>query len=157
MASLVAQDIMKTEVLFAYEGWSIKYLANFLKNHNITGAPVYASDHELVGVVSVTDIFNFENQGAEGKVDALRDYYQMAYGNDLNIADLERWSNNAEENCTVHQIMQQRLISVAPTTPIAEVCRIMLDNKIHRVFVTEEGKVSGVITTSNLLGILAEC
>lgn len=156
MSSIVAQDIMKTEVLFAYEGWSIKYLANFFNKHNITGAPVYASDHELVGVVSVTDIFNFENQSADGKVDALRDYYQMAYGNDLNLADLERWSTNAEENCTVHQIMHDRLISVSPTTPIADVCRIMLDNKIHRVFVTDESKVSGVISTSNLLEVLAE-
>lgn len=156
MSSLVAQDIMKTDVIFAYEGWSIKYLANFLSEHKVSGVPVIASDHELVGVVSITDIFNFENQDKKGKVEALRDYYQSSYGNDLDLLDLDSWSHNAEQSCTVHQIMQNRIISVSPETPVPEISRIMLDNKIHRVFVTENGKVSGVISTTNLLEIIAE-
>ncbi len=156
MSSLLAKDIMKTDVIFAYEGWSIKYLAKFLSEKKITGVPVIASDHELVGVVSVTDIFNFENQNKEDKVEALRDYYQSSYGNDLDLVDLENWSHNAEQSCTVHQIMKDRIISVSPETPIAEVSRIMLKNEIHRVFVTDADKVSGVISTTNLLAILAE-
>ncbi|NIB42757.1 CBS domain-containing protein [Pseudomaricurvus alkylphenolicus] len=156
MQTLNAQDIMNSNVMFAYEGWSIKYLATFFKEKNISGAPVVAPDNELVGVVSVTDIFQFENQDMDAKVAALRDYYQSAYGDDLHINDLQSWSHNAEENCTVHQIMKNRVISVTGNTSVSEVCRVMLNNKIHRVFVTDEGKVKGVITTSNLLTVLAE-
>lgn len=156
MSALLAQDIMKKDVIFAYEGWSIKYLANFLSEHKVSGVPVIASDHELIGVVSITDIFNFENQDKQGKINALRDYYQSSYGNDLDLLDLDNWSHNAEQSCTVHQIMNDRVISVTPETPVAEVTRVMLNNKIHRVFVAEDGKVSGVISTTNLLEILAE-
>jgi predicted transcriptional regulator len=156
MTNLTAKDIMSKDVLFAYEGWSIKYLASFLTEKKITGAPVVASDNELIGVVSVTDIFRFENQGESGKADALKDYYQNAYGNDIEHLDIDQWTHNAEENCTVHQIMHNRVISVGEDTSVAEVARTMLTNKIHRVFVTVANKVVGVITTSNLLTILAE-
>ncbi|BFM18206.1 CBS domain-containing protein [Maricurvus nonylphenolicus] len=156
MNNITAADIMSKDVLFAYEGWSIKYLATFLSEKKISGAPVVASDNELIGVVSVTDIFRFENQGDAGKVDALRDYYQAAYGNDIDHLELDQWTHNAEENCTVHQIMQKRVISVSEDTSISDIAKTMLINKIHRVFVTTDNKVVGIITTSNLLNLLAE-
>lgn len=156
MSNILARDIMRTDVKFAYEAWSIKYLASFLAENDISGAPVITSDEDLVGVVSVTDIFNFENQELAGKIAALRDYYQITYPNDIELLDLKEWSHNAEENCTVQQIMHNRLISVSPDTSIAEVCRVLLGNEIHRVFVTDNSKVVGVISTSNLLEILAE-
>ncbi len=156
MTNLTAKDIMNKDVLFAYEGWSIKYLASFLTEKKITGAPVVASDNELIGVVSVTDIFRFENQNEAGKADALKDYYQNAYGNDIEHLEIDQWVHNAEENCTVHQIMHNCVISVGEDASVADVARTMLTNKIHRVFVTVANKVVGVITTSNLLTILAD-
>ncbi|MEJ2418485.1 MAG: CBS domain-containing protein [Exilibacterium sp.] len=156
MQALTAKDIMKTEVLFAYEGWSIKYLADFLIKNKIAGVPVITADSELIGVASVTDIFRFENQEIDAKVNALRDYYQDAYGNEIDFLDLDKWAYNAEENCTTGQIMQRNIISVTEDTRVASICRIMLENKIHRVFVTKENKVTGVITTSNILALISE-
>lgn len=156
MLHLTARDIMKSEVLFAYEGWSIKYLGEFLRRHKITGAPVVASDHELVGVVSVTDAFNFENADREHKLAKLKDYYQECYALDFHAGDLETWSLTAEESCTVHQIMNPEVISVEPDTPIKEICRVMVGQGIHRVFVTKDKQIEGVISTSDILALVAE-
>ncbi len=156
MKDLTAKDIMNGDVLFAYEDWSIKYLANFFTDNKITGAPVITTtDKNLLGVVSVTDIFNFENQGIDGKVEYLRDYYQNAYGNDLDISDLKSWSLNAEENCTVQQIMRNQIISVTENESLTNICKTMLDQKIHRVFVTRDKSVVGVISTSDLLRVMS--
>lgn len=156
MQHLAAKDIMKNGVLFAYEGWSIKYLGEFFRKHKITGAPVVASDHTLVGAVSVTDVFNFENADREHKLAKLKDYYQEAYALDFHTKDLENWSLSAEESCTVHQIMNPEVISVAPEVTVKEVCRTMVANGIHRVFVEKDGQVAGVISSSDILNLIAE-
>lgn len=156
MLTLTAKDIMKPEVLFAYEGWSIKYLGEFLHKHHITGAPVVASDHELVGVVSVTDVFNFENANKDHKLAKLKDYYQECYALDFHSKDLETWSLSAEESCTVHQIMNNKIISVEPDTGIKAICQTMVSNGIHRVFVTKDKQIQGVVSTSDILAMIVE-
>ena len=156
MGNIIAKDIMKSDIKFAYEGWSIRYLADFFQQHKISGAPVITANHDLVGVVSVTDVFNFENQDLGKKEVALRDYYQVAYGNDVEFLDINQWTLNAEENCTVQQIMVDNLITVKKDATVSEVSRLMLNNNIHRVFVVEGKQVVGVISTSDLLALLIE-
>ena len=60
MRSIIVRDTMTTGVLTVYEGWSIRRLSKFFENHGVSGAPVIASDDELVGVVSQSDIIGFE-------------------------------------------------------------------------------------------------
>ena len=76
-------DLMSKEVLCVYEGWTIQRLAEFFLKNEISGAPVIASDHELVGVVSVSDIFRFENSDDETKSEALRRCYRDSTGIDI--------------------------------------------------------------------------
>ncbi|MEH6616814.1 MAG: CBS domain-containing protein [Porticoccus sp.] len=154
-STIQAKDIMHTEVLSVYEGWSIQRLAEFFMKHKISGAPVIAADHELVGVVSVSDIFHFENMDKEQKKSALQTCYRDVTNAEPNVVDLENWSKNAQYHCTVHQIMAPYVISVAETTALPEIASLMLEQNIHRVFVTRDGCISGVISTSNILQVLA--
>lgn len=150
-----ASDLMSTEVLLVYEGWSIQRLADFFLNRGISGAPVIASDHELVGVVSVADIFKFENADDEVKTEALKACYRDVTGIDIaNRADLLEWSKNAQKNCTVHQIMARQVISVSIDQSIPDIAAVMVGNDIHRVFVTENEKIVGVVTTTDILRVL---
>jgi predicted transcriptional regulator len=152
-----AKDLMSTQVLSVYEGWSIQRLANFFLNHGITGAPVIASDHQLVGVVSVSDIFRFENADDSIKSEALKSCYRDATGIELvNRDDLVEWSKNAQKNCTVHQIMAKQVISVDFSQSIGEVAAVMVNRDIHRVFVLENDKIVGVITSSDILRVLIQ-
>lgn len=149
------RDLMSTEVLSVYEGWSIQRLADFFLNHDITGAPVIASDHQLVGVVSVSDIFKFENASDDVKSEALKSCYRDATGIDIaNREDLIEWTKNAQKNCTVHQIMAGQVISVDAAQTLSDVAAVMIDKDIHRVFVIEQEKIVGVISTSDVLRVL---
>ena len=148
----LARELMSTEVLSVYEGWSIKRLADFFLNHGISGAPVIASDHQLVGVVSVSDIFKFENSSGEAKSEALQSCYRNATGIDITSrADLLEWSKNAEASCTVHQIMAPRVITVDADSHITDIASVLVSNAIHRAFVIEDGKIVGVISSTDLL------
>ncbi len=150
-----AKDIMSTEVLSVYEGWSVQRLADFFINHNISGAPVIAADHELIGVVSVSDIFHFENSDDDSKSQILRDCYREYTGIDIvNQDDLKEWSKTAHKSCTVHQIMAKRVISVEDDCSITDIAALMSEQDIHRVFVTHEGRIAGVISTTDVLRTL---
>ena len=150
-----ACDLMSAEVLLVYEGWSIQRLADFFLKRGISGAPVIASDHQLVGVVSISDIFKFENADQEVKSEALKSCYRDVTGIDIaNRADLLEWSKNAQKNCTVHQIMATEVISVGVDQTLPEIAAVMVDRDIHRVFVTEQEKIVGVISTTDILRVL---
>lgn len=151
---LTAESIMSRTLLSAYEGWTIHRLAEFFIKHNISGAPVIASDHELVGVVTVSDIFKFSNMDERNRREALRNYYREACEIDLDEISLREWSAHAEKNCTVHQIMKKEIISVEKEFSIEQIAAVMVKNDVHRVVVTHNKIALGVITTMDILRTL---
>lgn len=148
---LSAGDIMSPDLLTAYEGWTIHRLAEFFIKHQISAVPVIASDHELVGIVSVGDVFRFNHLEDSDKGAVLRNYYRDNTGQEINETDLRLWAKEADKNCTVHQIMTPEVISVDVHSPIKSVSAVLLDRHIHRVFVTENKIVVGVITAMDIL------
>jgi len=152
--SITAADIMTTELLTAYEGWTIHRLAEFFIKHQISAAPVIASDHELVGVVSVADVFRFNAMNDDAKGHLLRNHYRDSCGTEIPEEDLRSWVKDAEKNCTVHRIMVPEVIAVEKTASLHQVSAVLLENHIHRVFVTEDKKVIGVITSMDVLRTL---
>lgn len=151
---LTAKDIMSPTLLSAYEGWTIHRLAEFFIKHNISGAPVIASDHELVGVVTVSDIFKFSNMDESNRREALRNYYREACEIELDDVSLREWSNHAERNCTVHQIMKPEIITADVRDTVEQVAAVMVKYNIHRVVVTDHKIALGVITTMDILRTL---
>lgn len=148
---LLAKDIMCSDILLVYEGWTIHRLADFFIKHQISAAPVIASDHELVGVVSVGDVFRFYSMEDSFKTQVLRNYYLNNTGHDIADNDLRAWVKDAEKNCTVHEIMSHDIIAVKPTATLSEITSVLLDKHVHRVFVTHNKVISGVITAMDLL------
>ena len=145
-------DLMSSNVLCVYEGWTIQRLAEFFLKNEIRGAPVIASDHELVGVVSVSDIFRFENADDDTKSEALRRCYRDSTGIDIaSREDLVNWSKNSQTSCTVHQIMVKQVISVGLDSTQSDVAATMVENDIHRVFVTEDEKIVGIVSALDIL------
>ncbi len=145
-------DLMSKDVLCVYEGWTIQRLAEFFLKNDISGAPVIASDHELVGVVSVSDIFRFENADDETKSEALRRCYRDSTGIDIaSREDLINWSKTSQTSCTVHQIMAKQVISVSTGSQLSHVANTMIENDIHRVFITDNEKIVGIVSALDIL------
>lgn len=145
-------DLMSRDVLCVYEGWTIQRLAEFFLKNEISGAPVIASDHELVGVVSISDIFRFENADEETKSEALRRCYRDSTGIDIaSRADLIEWSKTSQTSCTVHQIMAKQVISVPVNSQLSDVANTMINSDIHRVFITESDKIVGIVSALDIL------
>lgn len=153
---LTAGDIMTNDVLMAYEGWSIKRLSEFLIKNKISGAPVIASDHSLVGVVTQSDVVRFESNSTEEKGRLLKQVYDEFVGLEYDTALQEQMLTKADENCTVNQVMTKNVVQIDVTASFQEVAYVMLQNGIRRIFVTKNGLMNGVISGSNILRAIAK-
>jgi len=157
LCSLTAGDIMTMPVKTAYEGWSVKMLMDFFIRNGISGAPVIAGDGELVGVVTLSDVVKFENMAPKEKETLARATWYGEYtGLELTSEELRRLLQHANSNCTVNQIMTASVIQVDLTSPIVDIACIMRDHHIHRVFVAENRKVVGVVSTTSILNALIQ-
>lgn len=153
---ILARDIMTKEVLTVYEGWSIKRLADFFVRHRISGAPVIASDHTLVGVVTVSDIVRFDSLDRETKAKMVSQQVYAEYlGQEFAPDDLDQLAQNAIQNCTVNSIMTKSVVQLDAETPLPQVAKVMEERQIRRVFITSSYVIVGVVSTNNLLRQLA--
>lgn len=68
MRPITASDLMNPAVLTVRDDLTVRDLANFLVENEISGAPVEDGSGKLVGVVSVTDIVTalVKEDGADG-------------------------------------------------------------------------------------------
>ena len=157
VVDITAQEIMTTEVLAAQETWSIKQLADFFVEHQISGAPVVTSDQKFVGVVSISDMVQFDSMTANEKASLVAAHvYTEVVGQKLLQDDINRLASHAHENCDLKSIMTPSIIDVGLSATLPEIAKIIYDYHIHRVFVTENKKIVGVISTSNILRSIAQ-
>jgi CBS domain-containing protein len=165
MRPITAADLMNPEVLTVPEDMTVRELATFLMDNEITGAPVVDREGRLVGVVSVVDIADVaageeedEQEGSDGSEGSGGvDYFAQSW--EVGLSDEAREELELEDEqgeILVGEIMNPELYSVPEDATVAEVAMTMLKNHIHRLLVIEEGKAVGIITTSDLLGLLVE-
>jgi predicted transcriptional regulator len=156
ISGLRLAELMSPQVLTVYEGWSIKRLAGFFVKHNISGAPVVASDDSLVGVVSEADVIRFESKSpSDAEIRKMAHFYHGPNAPGLTQADIQRLKQRAIETCTVNSIMTSQVHSLDMETSAAAACRFMVEQDIRRLFATSEGRVVGVVTAMDFLRRMA--
>lgn len=149
--TLTAADIMTREILPAHDSWDIITLAEFLVANGISGAPVIDEEGALRGVVSVTDIARFT---VEGDAAEERRYAHQFYTDRINFEE-EELSEGIEvredDSARVTDIMTPTVFTVDEETTLEEVSRSMVSNHIHRVFVSKQGRITGLISALDIL------
>jgi CBS domain-containing protein len=153
MRLITAADLMNPRVLTVREDLTVRELANVLVENEISGAPVEDRSGKLVGVVSLTDIaaaLADDEEEAEGG-----DYFVSEWGDGMSREEIEELGLD-EAELTVVDIMTPEVFTVREDTPVSEIAEAMIQNHVHRILVTREDRVVGIISTSDLLGLLVE-
>lgn len=118
---LEAKDIMTKQVICIKKDTPIFEAIRLMADNNITGIPVVEDDRTLVGMLSEQDV--------------LRLFHTY----------------DDEKDRTVNDFMTQPAIHFEEHELLLDVCYCLRDNSIRRVPVTSNGKVSGVISRSDIL------
>jgi CBS domain-containing protein len=129
---------------------SLVDLARTLAENEISGAPVVDRQGRVAGVVSKTDLIRCcmegSGQGAPAYMfESLGEHGDGDIGEDI----------PAEDAVCVEDFMSGEPETVRPEASIADVGRLMVASRIHRVIVVDEEMFPvGIITTLDLLGRL---
>lgn len=169
------RDIMRTEVVTVTPDTSMLALARVLSDHGVSGVPVVA-DGRLVGVVSSTDVVRAAAE--EGDVPAGRTRWvalpslaeaepededwdpHAAYFLPEDGPRLARvWDGDAFggglADVLVADVMTPVTFSVSPDASVEELAGFLLRGRIHRAVVERDGRLLGIVTTFDLLRVLA--
>lgn len=126
-------EIMTQNVVVAQVSDSLKHISTLFKENNIRHLPV-VSGRTLVGIVSKTDILR------------------------LSFADIYEGQDDVDE--TVFEMLRTEQVMVHnPTTvdvhdTVKEVADIMSKAEFHALPVLEQGKIAGIISSTDLIKYL---
>ena len=152
-ASKTAKDLMSPDVMTVPDEMTTDDLARYLVEHEISGAPVVDDQGRLVGVVSMTDIGRSLAEPSDLEPSGRSGFYSDEPA-DLSLEDLGQRYVEARA-VTVRDVMTPAIHQVAATASAADVARLMVDQHIHRVIVTEGKQPVGIITSLDLLKMIA--
>jgi CBS domain-containing protein len=149
-----AKDLMTTDVETVEADWPVDRAAEFLIDRDISGAPV-VQEGELVGVISLTDIARYSSTAGEPASKRPASFYRSELESSYAEEDLDNLRLNEGGDTTVEHVMTPQIYDVNEHTSIQQVAQIMHRSSIHRVFVTRDGEIRGVITALDMLQVVA--
>lgn len=148
-------QVMNPDVLTVRVDMTVRELAAFLIERQITGAPVVDPEGRLVGAVSVTDVAASEAERPGLAPDRWSPEPVRGWEDRMNAEDL-RPLHIEGDDLLVRDIMTPTVYTVPEDTPVCEVARTMIAGRIHRLLVTGKGHVVGIVTSLDLLKLLCD-
>jgi CBS domain-containing protein len=136
---MLAKDLMRRDVFTIRDDQSVMELVDLLVREHIHGCPVVDGTGELVGIVTQQDVFisavTRDRSGARGG---------------------GKEGSDGPEELKVRDLMTSPAVSAAEETEIIGLCRMMHRLRIHRIPIVKEGKVTGIISSLDIVGELAD-
>ncbi len=144
---MLAKEVMEKNVVTVSPDMTLEEAAELMVRHNISGIPVMDGEGRVIGVVSELDLIRKQIKPREPEL-----WQLCAWGlsGSRKLYDYQK-SIHQWRSETVREIMTDTVISVEEEEDIETVGRIMFDRGIKRVIVTKDGKMTGILSRSELV------
>jgi len=157
MKNLTAADVMTTPVLTVPDDWELERLASFFGDRNVSGAPVTDASGEVIGVVSMTDIVRHNSVPVhEGQTQDTHEYYLATSGRQYTDEEMQGFHIQSASGVTARDLMTPMVFKVAEDASVQEVAGIMVSGGIHRVLVSRNHEVVGIVAALDLLKVVRD-
>lgn len=135
------RDVMTVDPITVTPEMSLRALAHVLSERRISGAPVVDLGGRLAGVISEADLVRMQGSHRHGRRSAL----EWITG-DHEPADAVRLAAT-----TVGGAMASPAITIRPDQSIREAAELMLERRVNRLPVVEDGRLVGIIARADLV------
>ena len=152
--AVTAADVMTNSVLALSPQTPLLDALRLFVEEEIHGAPVVEDDERPVGVLTTTDLLRAqedEHDTAAVSGEYLRELLEFS-GPDW-MGDLTDFQDRLAQR-TVGDAMTEGIVTVRRDAPVSEVARRLREHGIHRVWVEDDGRICGVVSTFDLLPVL---
>lgn len=149
---LSARDIMTSPVITVNENMAVEELSDLFADRMISGAPVVNDSRALVGVVTQNDIVMSERRRKYIVADgAATDDVLKAWAPQFGSEEMTGYHVEESGAVTVKEIMTPVVFRVDEDTLAQDVAKTMVSARIHRLFVSRDDKIIGVISALDML------
>lgn len=132
MGAIHVRDIMSRDLRCATPETRVREALDLLHEHRLRVLPVLDPAHQLVGIVTLTDLANFI--GRSGSFRLLR--------------------RGGGEKSPLSEVMTSPVIAVPPHLHITELVPMLSGQGLHCLPVVEQGKLIGLVTQTDLIAAL---
>ena len=127
-----ARDMMTFRVVTIGEEDAVETARDLIVEESVKGLPVLDEEGKLCGIVTQSDLFQIWEMMEQGWVK------KDEFINETKVRD----------------VMVKKVVTVPEDASLDEVSKTMVENSVHRVLVMNGERVSGIISTLDLLKIL---
>lgn len=168
------RDIMQTDIISVRKGTTLTDLIQTLDENQISGVPVLDSAGHVAGVISRTDVVRWAARDREvtGGPQFWADLELVPDSDPSVDDDLQPFFLAPESatvilpnpgpmemaelgGATVEEVMTPVAFSVDPEMAIWELARFLVQGRIHRALVVENGTLVGIVTAFDILQVVA--
>ena len=141
-----ARDIMTMNIIVVEEDTSINNLIRIFMDNKISCVPVVNDEKKLVGIVTKTDVLgHFMDIDLHISIkDTLQDILEFS----SEQRDLE---TVPETEMKVRAIMTPNPITTGEDTTVESLAKTMIENNIHRLIITRDNEIAGIVSTLDIL------
>jgi CBS domain-containing protein len=144
-------DIMTRDVITARRETTVEEIARLLWSYRISGLPVVDEQRKVVGIVTESDLLarnaHLHVPTYLRVLDAL-----IPLGNPRRFEEEMRRALGT----TAGEVMTEDVIAISSDTELVDAATLMMDRRVNRLPVVDEGRLAGIISRSDFVRLLAQ-
>lgn len=151
MRIMLARDVMTTEVITVHQEEKLKEVARILMDNKISGLPVVADAHHVVGIISEKDMVVTAGQ-------LQIPFYITLFDGIIFLENPKKFQEKLKRFTAskVKEVMSTEVIFVEEDTPLDDVISILQKHKINRLPVLRNDKLVGIISRNDILKAMVQ-
>jgi CBS domain-containing protein len=141
------RDVMTTEVVSVTPRTTYVDAAKLMHEHSLVSLPVCDREGNLIGILSEKDLFK-----------AMYPEYSEYNESPESFADEEYIEDRVDElrSVPIDNFMERRVLSIDESDPILKAGGLMLARHVHRLPVTREGKLIGMVSREQVFSAIIQ-
>jgi CBS domain-containing protein len=149
--AVLARDIMTMNVITVHPDATVTDLAKLLQKHRISGVPVVNETGAIMGMVSEADLMmKIARPHLPAHIQLLGGIIYLESPAEMDSAMKKALAMQ------VSDIMTTRVIAVEEDDLVEDVANLMIEKRVNRVPVLDEGRLSGIITRADIIKTLVQ-
>ena len=153
---LTAADLMQRDIITVAADDSLRDALKLMIENHVTGLPVMDRSSRCIGLVTTTDILNYQEEHANDESEGTTQFFDPE-SQQWEDVPLLAFTADDFADVRVADVMTRELIWVKRDTPLKDVARRIIDERIHRVLVMDEkSQLYGIISAYDFVRYVAE-
>ena len=155
--SPVAADYMQRDIVTVSPDDSLRVALALMTENHVTGLPVMDGKSRCVGLVTSSDILNYEEERADESVTGTTAGFFNPETQQWESVSVSAFGLEEFGDVPVGEVMTRDLVWVHRSTALQEVARRMTDERVHRVLVMDdEARLYGILSAFDFVRLVAE-